>query len=197
MELLQGYIQTISPISFTPKKPASLTVRPKKEYKVDNEDIYTIIEDFPDYYITSRGEVVNYVHNRNLTLSPTENGDLTVGLMLDGQQYRRSVKVLVARAFVHGETEIFNTPIQLDGNKNNLCAENIVWRPRWFAWKYSAQFTQPRPDYFEYGPITDVVNHQRYHTMLEASMMNGILCESIYESIRQGSLVFPTGQIFV
>lgn len=163
---------------------------------MDNSDIFVVVDEFPDYYITQRGEVVNYTYNRNMTLSPTEHGDLTVGLMRDGNQHRRSVKVLVARAFVEGETDIFNTPIQLDGNKNNLHAENIVWRPRWFAWKYTVQFNEPRPEWYDDGPIMDIVYAQRYHSVIEASMSNGILCEDIYESIHRGSMVFPTGQIF-
>ena len=155
------------------------------------------IEGFSDYYITSEGEVVNEKTNRIMTLSPTLAGEPTVGLMHNGVQHRRSVKVLVARAFVEGETEIFDTPIQLDGNRNNLHAENIVWRPRWFAWQYSAQFNQPQPDWYYAGPVLDMTYGLRYHTVLEAGITNGLLCRDILFSCNNQTPVFPTGQIFV
>ena len=98
-----------------------------------------LIEGFPNYEITNFGRVFNVKTGREMTLSPTMSGDLTVGLVRDGIQYRRSVKNLVARAFVPGETSIYDTPIQIDRDKYNLHVSNIVWRPRWFAIKYALQ----------------------------------------------------------
>lgn len=155
------------------------------------------IEGFWDYHITRDGEVINTKTNRVMTLSLNQNGDPTVGMVVDGYQYRRSVKVLVARAFVEGENEIFNTPVQLDGNKYNLRAENIVWRPRWFAWKYTKQFDEPYPLWYSQGPIIDIVNRLRYRTVLDASVLNGVLCSDIRLSMLDERKVFPTGQIFV
>lgn len=157
------------------------------------------IEGFWDYYITINGDVVNAKTWRKMTTSPTAFGEPTVGLVRDGRQYRRSVKVLVARAFVEGETEIFDTPIQLDGNRNNLRADNIVWRPRWFAWKYSNQFQggpDNYPDWYYGGPVLDVVNGIRYDTVLEAAIENGILCRDILSSCNNQTQVFPTAQLF-
>lgn len=156
-----------------------------------------VIEGFWDYSISPEGEVINNKTDRIMTLSPTENGDLTVGLIKDGIQYRRSVKVLVARAFVEGETEIFDTPIQLDGNKNNLRADNIVWRPRWFAWRYTRQFEEPHPYWYNSGPVVDIMNRLRYRSVFSASTINGVLCEDVYRSTINEQRVFPTGQIFV
>lgn len=164
---------------------------------MDIYDSFAYIEDFPDYCVTERGEVINIRTNRTLTLSPTQHGDLTVGLMKDGWQYRRSVKVLVARAFVEGETDIFDTPIQLDGDKRNLHASNIMWRPRWFAWKYHKQFDIPYPDWFYAGPIMDITSNQRYHCIFEAAIGNGLLCEEIHLSLKTSKFTFPTAQIFV
>jgi hypothetical protein len=152
------------------------------------------IEDFPDYYVGEEGIIINSITGRGMVLSPTENGDLTVGLMRDGVQYRRSVKGIVARAFVDGETELFDTPILLDGVKSNLNADNIVWRPRWFAWKYSNQLSDPYPDWYYDGPI--VCGNMKYDTILEASTFHGLLCADIYRSIQNDERVFPTGQIF-
>lgn len=164
---------------------------------MDIYDDYSVIPEFPEYCVTIRGEVIKMGTGRVLTQSPTMAGELTVGLSANGRQCRRSVKVLVARAFVEGETDIFDTPIQLDGNRDNLNAANIMWRPRWFAWKYIRQMEYPYPDWYHTGPIMDVTGNQRYHSILEAAMTEGLLCEDIRESMYASKRVFPTAQIFV
>jgi hypothetical protein len=73
------------------------------------------------YEVSNFGRIYNIQTGREMVLSPTLQGILTVGLMSENhdgypnRQYRRSVKRLVAEAFVPGETDLFDTPIQLDG----------------------------------------------------------------------------------
>ena len=152
------------------------------------------IPEFPDYDITVDGRVINSRTGREMVLSPTQRGELTVGMVLDGTQYRRSVKVLVARAFVDGETPIMNTPILLDLDRHNLNAENIRWRPRWFAWKYVRQFAEAPREWFYNGPILDIDNGIRYPTIYDAAVINGLLCDDIHMSLLNGSMVFPTAE---
>jgi hypothetical protein len=155
-----------------------------------------LIEGFPNYEVSDRGEIFNVRTGREMVLSPTLNGDLTVGLTRDGHQYRYSVKGLVARAFVEGETELFNTPILLDGNKRNLTAENIVWRPRWFAWKYTRQFHEHH-NWYCFGPIVDKISGEEYRNYFDAARTNGLLCEDIMYSIySEDRRTFPTFQKF-
>lgn len=155
------------------------------------------IDGFPDYEVTNYGRIFNIKTNREMILSPTAEGDsdLSVGLYRNHRQYRLSVKVLVAKTFVDGYSEIFNTPIQLDGDKTNLRSDNMVWRPRWFAWRYTHQFKEI-PDWYHYGPLIELRSQTSYNDYLEAAMVNGILCEDIRTSVYAGSRVFPTGQIF-
>lgn len=157
---------------------------------------WMLIPGFDSYYVCSEGIIVNARTGREMVLSPTENGDLTVGMMSNGFQHRRSVKVIVAKLFVEGETPIFDTPVLLDGDQRNLNAENIVWRPRWFAWKYTRQFSEPFPEYYDDGPIIDVTTNTHYDTVLMAAVINGLLCFDVYESIVRTEPVFPTSQIF-
>ena len=154
-----------------------------------------IIAGFPNYEITNRGRVFNTRTGREMVLSPTMNGDLTVGLTRDGHQHRYSVKCLVARAFVPGETEIFDTPILLDCDKHNLDMRNIVWRPRWFAWLYTHQFNDAHNWYY-FGPIMELTTMTQYQNYIDAATANGLLCSSIRESIYNDKLVFPTHQSF-
>lgn len=158
-------------------------------------EVRKVIDGFSGYEVSSHGRIINLKTLRDMVLSPTLQGDLTVGLVRDGHQHRYSVKGLVARAFVSGENDIFNTPILLDGDRRNLYFENIVWRPRWFAWQYTRQFTEMH-DWFRRGPIVDTTTLQQYDNYLQASIENGILCSEIRDSIYNGRRVFPTRQVF-
>jgi len=164
-------------------------------------DFYEIgvpIDGFPNYEVTNHGRVFNTHTGRCLALSPTlpdRQGDLSVGLIRDGIQHRHSVKVLVAKTFVDGRSETFNTPILLDGNRFNLHYENIVWRPRWFAWKYTRQFKTMESWFFE-GPIVDINTGHKYQDIFEASTTNGLLCEDVRRSLYTGRQALPTRQIF-
>ena len=153
------------------------------------------IEGFENYEVNRYGEVVNTDSGRIMKWSPTMDGDMTVGMVKDGHQYRRSVKGLVANAFVLGRSELFNTPVLLDGNKNNVCVENLVWRPRWFAWHYTHQFTKPQAWYYS-GPIVELISLKEYESYFHAAVSNGILCVDIRKSIYNDLTVFPTGQQF-
>jgi hypothetical protein len=168
----------------------------KKETDImtlDDVEEFKTINDFPNYEISSWGRVFKKGKAEELIQSPTLRADLTVGLMKYGIQYRRSVKVLVANAFVDGKSSMFNTPIQLDGDKFNTRADNIQWRPRGFAWEYSRQFTDIRGWFYE-GPVLDVTNNVEYENIFEAAIAHGSLCKDIRAAIPSGTHVFPTGE---
>jgi len=154
------------------------------------------IPDFPRYEVTNHGRVFNRRTGREMTMSPTAAGDLTVGLVRGGYQCRRSVKVLVAEAFVRGRSDVFNTPIQIDGVKENLNAYNICWRPRWFAWEYTHQFKDIH-NWYNYGPILDTVNNIEYDCIFVAAVKTASLCKHIYAAISSGTHVFPGGEKYV
>ena len=66
-----------------------------------------------------------------------------VGLFRDQEQYKRSVALLVAKAFLKQPSEFFDTPINLNGDRLDNQVINLMWRPRWFAIKYNRQFREP------------------------------------------------------
>jgi hypothetical protein len=156
---------------------------------------WRVIEEFPDYAVSSYGRVRNLV--TDLIKTPTQNqqGTASVLLMRDHDQYRRSVSVLVASAFVEREQYNHNTPIHLDGDLTNHHPDNLRWRPRWFALKYHKQF---KPGYFPAinEPIEDVVTKRQYRNSLEASMEHGLLDVEIFLAIVNRTVVFPTNQRF-
>jgi len=161
------------------------------------QELWVVIPNFPNYSVSSFGRVINNRHQKEMFLSPTQYGDLTVGMVKNRKQYRRSVKVLVARAFVEGENDVDDTPMLLDGNRSNLHHSNIVWRPRWLAWKYIRQFNDPKP-YWDRGPIEDRAGN-RYESIIIASMTIGSLAKDIMWStvpVEGYTRVRPGGETF-
>lgn len=157
------------------------------------------ITNFRGYDVSNFGQIANRKTDTLLRPSVTQQGALKVGLWKDGKQHTRSVKVLVAKAFVDQPRPMFDCPIHLDGNQLNVRADNLVWRPRWFANKFARQFEKELYVYTK-GPIVEldeegVVCGAYLHTK-EAAMMNGLLFEDVWDSIHTRRTVFPTGQIF-
>ena len=163
---------------------------------MEQEELWCPIGEFPEYEVSNTGLVINTETNRLMRLSKTQHGALKVGLVGDdGRQHTRSVKVLVATLFVEGHTEIFDTPINLNGDQENNTSENLAWRPRWFAWKYARQYEE-LPAYYVTKQIYDTDRGDKYDNMVHAAKINGLLLKDILISCYQGNVVFPTGQTF-
>lgn len=161
-------------------------------------EIWYPIEEFPIYRVSNYGRVVNYNTGRILNQSTTGNGLMKISLVHDNVRYTRGVALLVAEAFVDGQTEVFNTPIHLDGNHENNHADNILWRPRWFAWKYTYQCRNISVHHNR-GPIYDIDSGEVYETFFDAARTHGILVRDIWSSIMAKNPekpTFPTRQIF-
>lgn len=159
------------------------------------------VDGFPLYEVSNLGRIANVTDDVLLRPSYTKQGALKVGLysMDDHKQYTRSVKVLVAEAFVEGCTLVFNTPVLLDGDQDNCVAHNLVWRPRWFAWHYARQFRNIF-EFYRLGPIVELdidgIILGAYHDTVEVGVTNGLLFEHIWQGIHNRTGVFPTRQRF-
>lgn len=153
------------------------------------------IWEFPNYQISSFGRVLNNETERIIKESHIRDGTIKVGLRREGVQYSRSVKVLVANGFVPRREENFNTPIHLDNDPTNNRADNIVWRPRDFAWKYTHQFSQYITGQ-DGGPIVDLDTRLIYENMVDVAMQNGLLIRQVWRSCFMQVPVFPDWQKF-
>lgn len=152
---------------------------------------------FPGYELSNDGLVRNARTERILKTSANQEGIVRVGLMKRerGMQMTVSVLRLVATMFVPGRSATFQTPIQLNGVRGDLRAENIMWRPRWFAIQYFQQFKDSDEPMFN-SRIFDVETNEEYENSRDAAMKNGLLEEAITKSVVNGSPCFPTWQIF-
>lgn len=151
--------------------------------------------EFDGYALSDWGRVLNV--RTGLYVKPHKNsrGLAMVGLMKNGVQYKRSLALMVATAFVpRRQNDNFDTPINLDGDRMNNHYTNLAWRPLWFARKYSQQFTDGHPTCLT--PIEDVETAEVYDNSMHASVFNGVLDFEIYMSMINNTYVFPTGQVF-
>lgn len=140
------------------------------------------IEGFPDYAVNQFGEVGNMKSGMIRKLSTNRQGIVKVSLYRHGKElHTRSVAVLVAENFVEGQTEIFNTPIHLDGEKSNCAAFNLMWRPRWYAIQYHRQFYI---DAFhaKTPALVEINTGQEYDNIKDACTHLGLFYNDVYKS---------------
>jgi hypothetical protein len=153
------------------------------------------IKGFSDYSVSNYGRIRSEKSGRILALSENQFGVVCVGMMKDGVQCHRSVPLLVAKAFIPHPSEVFDTPINLNGNRDDNQVGNLVWRPRWFAIKYNHQFKEP----FEY-PIHDKIQNLKtgeiFDNSMEASMYYGLLEQDLVLSILNRTYCWPIYQEF-
>lgn len=159
------------------------------------EEEWVIIEAFPNYSISNYGRVRTNFSGRILVTYQNQSGLLQVGLMHNGQQKHRSVPLLVAKGFIPQDEELFDTPINLDGDRLNNCVDNLAWRPRWFAIKYHQQFSLPYPNAINF-PIEDIKTGELTANSFECAKRYGLLERDIVLSIHERTYVWPTYQIF-
>lgn len=148
------------------------------------------IEDFPDYAINDRGEVLHIDKQHIVPPRLNQQGFLMVTLKepnTTGSQKTRTVTTLVAKAFIEPPpNQHFNSVIHRDGDRQNVSADNLMWRPRWFAVRYHKQFLSDPPKVHVYVADTDEVLHIR-----ECSMKYGLLEMDIYKNIMSGTPTWP------
>lgn len=159
------------------------------------EEIWTPIESFPDYSVSSEGRIRSDRFDRMLSLNQTENGVVWVGMMRGGVQYHRSVPRLVAKAFIPSPNEVYDTPINLNGDRRDNRVINLMWRPRWFAVKYNKQFEDPLSPRIA-APIVDLSTGEISPNSFECAVRHGLLESDLAESIWNHTFVFPTYKQF-
>ena len=153
------------------------------------------IDHFPGYSVSDQGRIRADRSGKFLSLNQNQFGVMQVGLMRDGVQRHRSVPLLVARAFVEEPGGAFDTPINLDGDRTNNRAENLLWRPRWFAIKYNQQFNRSNPRRINRALIERKTGAVCRNS-LECAKKYGLLEDDLVLSVLNRTYVWPTYQEF-
>lgn len=161
------------------------------------EEIWSEIDYFPGYCVSNHGRVRNESNGYIMAQLINQSGVTYVGLNKLGIQHRRAVALLVARAYVPHEPlqgSAFDTPTHLDGDLNNNRADNLIWRPKWFAMRYHRQFHIPRQR-LPYA-IQEIETNEIFETPLAAAKRFGLLEHDLLTSIYNEEFVWPTYQRF-
>lgn len=145
------------------------------------------ILEFPSYSVSDTGLVRNDDYGKDheirmMTPHVNQRGIVNVSFNRRGQQYKRSVAVLVATAFVTTARSLaFDTPINLDGDRFNNNAGNLLWRPRWYATEYFRQF-QGRLRGID-KPVQEFKTEEVFETSWHAAISLGLLDSEIVNSV--------------
>lgn len=159
-----------------------------------------VIEEFPDYFITTDGKVLNQ-RGWSLTPSVNQRGILYVTMMKGGLSYKRAIAPVVAAAFLP-PAPFFKgqraSLIHKDGNRHNCSMDNLLWRTRAFAIDYHQQFMRPYPhrqhrpiEVMQTGEVFDNSFHlATYYGVLERKVVNACLN---YAASGEWNVVPPIG----
>jgi NUMOD4 motif-containing protein len=154
------------------------------------EEQWKSIPTFPDYKVSNLGAVRNIRFDRYMTIIRNRDGLCVVGLSKKGRQHKRSLPLLVAHAFVKRERPDFDQPIHLDGDQLNNRADNLAWRPHWFAVKHAAQFR--RPPRMNTEQVIDLNTGRVYINAWQACIENGLLHKELVYAMLNRAPVFPS-----
>lgn len=89
---------------------------------------WRVIEQAPDYLISSRGRIRNRHTGKDIKSSNSRVYP-TVNLKIDGKYYQKNIHRLVAMAFVEGGRPDLLVN-HIDGDKHNYLPENLKWVTR-------------------------------------------------------------------
>lgn len=156
------------------------------------------IERFSNYTVNRDGQVRNNTTKR--ILKPQINQARVVYVvMIDDWGARKNVALanLVARIFLFPPHRTFEnpTPIHLDGDHRNCSADNLEWRPRWYALEYTRQFKNPFPSPLR-RPLRAQGTDEVFSCSLDAAMRYGLREYDVVRSIIENVPVWPTWQQF-
>lgn len=148
------------------------------------------------YSVSTHGRIRNNKSERIMVLTVNQHGIVNVGLVHHrGPQVKRSVALLVARAFLaEPEQSAFDTPIHLDGDRLNNHVRNLMWRPRWFAVRYHQQFTNNERGFAT--PVVEVSSGRVFRDSWEAATTYGLIDREIALANMNRTYVWPTYQMF-
>lgn len=160
------------------------------------EETWENIFDFPDYMISNYGCVYNRRTNREMSISKTNHGHLKVALVNETGRHTLSVARLVAESFVKAPNPMCDSTIVLNGDMSDIKANNLAWRPQWFAWKYTRQLKTQKLIYYVNLPVQNLYDGKIYSCVVDAGVSEGLLFADIWRSTHSNNQVYPTTNIY-
>lgn len=153
------------------------------------------IQGFSGYSVNRFGDVIHDAFGRLLTPHANQTESVYVSLMRDGKQHQRALSRIVAKAFLESAVPIFDTPINLDGDRWNCAADNLMWRPRWFAIQYHHQFKERYNNPID-TPVKARDENEVFSDSFAAAIRYGLLERDVVLSVFQNTYAWPNYMIF-
>lgn len=158
-------------------------------------EIWKDLQEYPGYAVSDCGGIMNTTTGLHKKPSVNQQGIAMINMSVNSKQNVRSVAVLVAREFLQ-DTNIpshFDTPIHLDGDRMNCRADNLLWRPRWFAVRYHQQFNPwQRANRFGFRkPVLINETEETFPNSWAAAIHYGLLDQEIFLATMNRTYVFP------
>lgn len=162
------------------------------------DEIWKTIPAFQNYQVSNLGRIFNTRNNVMMKVSETTFGHLKITLkaQYSHRRYTRGVATLVAEAFVEPPNVLCDQVVILDGDLWNVAAHNLVWRPRWLAWKYTHQMKNEQPLHYQNLPIRNIETGKEYDSIIQVGIEEGLLFDDIWKSTYTGLKLFPDGFMF-
>lgn len=147
------------------------------------DELWTNIPGFPNYDISNRGEIYNLKREILMQRSLTREGYPKISLLnASGDRITCSIPIMVADCFVDPPDRSCDRIVALDGNKSNTWADNLVWRPGGYAWRYTRQLKETQPDHYKNLQVANTRDDILYDSIIEAGMSEGVLYDHIWKS---------------
>ena len=158
-------------------------------------ELWAPVEDYPNYIVSNEGAIRSELTGREMHARPNQTGVMNVSLENEFGRTTRSLAVVVASAHCKRQPyPHFNTVIHLDGDRRNCHADNLDWRPRWFAIQFHKQFL--RLPYVDTQPFVEMHTGEVYRSPLHAAIAHGLLEAQVIGSFANGEPVSMTGDQF-
>lgn len=156
------------------------------------EEVWETIPEFTNYQVSNLGRVYSILRDHVMRTSRSF-GHVKISLKsdYDDKRYTRSVAQLVGEAFVEPQNDRCTHVMLLDGDLDNVRASNIIWRPRWYAWKYAHQLKVEQPVHYHNLAVINVMTGVVYDSIIECGMTEGLLFHDIWRSTFTGNAIFP------
>lgn len=143
---------------------------------------WRLLDDYPGYEVSDlgrvRGQLIHEDDYHMIAIRTNTMGLPFVGLSVRGRQHNRALAPLVAEAFLGPPLPPATTPINMDGDRFNCAADNLAWRPRWYAIRYHRQFQEDYV-YRIHNPIRNTKTGREFEGSLEAAAFYGILEQDV------------------
>lgn len=159
-------------------------------------DFVKAIPGFPGYYAHYDGFITNEANDGAILSEHHNQLGYVYVVMKDSNGLRkvRQINQLICQAFKVPIYDHCRHVIHLDLDKENCFADNLEWRPKWFAVRYNRQHLTKSPLYS--GPIEIVETGEVFPNIENAATQLGLLEKEIFDKLDTDREVFPLGITF-